>query len=210
MSFASPFFPVPTVRGALVESAVYLLEAGSGAANPGGSQRAYRSPPTACFVFPLGVDDDGHRYRGFDLQFFSNGADNSALVIPEIGIIDPVRSKKGLLLDLGDYEPLAQGITATFGTSTMSATQTATAELNLSGTIRFADTLSVATKTTMWANLLVEGGKDMVVHSPADNTIARLRFPYTADAAFGYVYAGNVVGVGTGLGILVRQYGGKR
>lgn len=203
MSAATDWFPVPTVPFARAESAAYLHTTATGAGAPGGNERSWGTPPDDTQIIVIGKGQ-GQRFRGVDLVLFGSGAENDVVTLPEIGLVEKIAGKSHQELDACIYEALFQTVAWTLGTKTMS--DTLKTELGLTGTIRYADTVTVATKTSLWTSILqVEGGRDLYLHSPADNTIAKMRVPYTADGRAFYAYRGSQ----SSFGLLARPYGGR-
>jgi len=203
MSFAKNWTGVPTIPMARANAAAFLNTIAGGSTSPGGTETSLKTPPADTQVFMLGPHE-GQRFRGADIAIFGSGADGSVVTIPEIGIIDGVSSKENGEIDAYVFQPLFQTCEFTLSAAVMSSAMKT--ELGLSGTIRYADTVAVTTKTTLWTGVLkVESGRDMYAYSPANDTIGFLRIPYTADAMGIYVHRGTQ----NSFGILARPYGRK-
>lgn len=207
MAYSRNLFPVPLVPFQREGSQTFLASTANTDPNPGGSQIAWKAPPTSCFLIMVG-EEKGHRSRGLDLRFFSDGT--SAITIDEIGVGTICMDKGGNPLDLASWNPLFQNVALTFGT--MEVEDPLKTEMDLDGeTLSLAHTVSIGTKTALWTAFHDECGIDVVQYAPGSNGEARLTIPYLADESFLYVYAGNGgIGTGTGLGILARHFGGKK
>lgn len=203
MSASTDWSPVPTTPFARAVDAAYVHSTATGAGAPGGNERSWGTAPDDTQLIVIGKGQ-GQRFRALDLVVFGSGAENDVVTIPEMGLVEKVAGRSNQELDACIYEALFQTIAWTLGTKTMS--DTLKAELGLTGTIRYADTLTVGAKTAMWTSLLqLESGRDLYLHSPGDNTIAKMRVPYTADARAFYVYRGSQ----SAFGMLARPYGGR-
>ena len=202
MSGAQGLFPVPVTPFARGEAATFLHTTGTAAGAPGGNERSWLTPPADTQIIVVG-QDQGQRFRGVDLICFSTSADNTTLTIPEIGAVERLRTKLGIEADAALFLPMLQDVVFTVGTKAMS-TNTKD-DLGLTGTVTYCDQVSITTKTPYWTILNTESSRDPYTYSPADNTVALLRIPFTADTRAIYVYRGAV----TGFGLFARPYGGR-